>query len=392
MPTTGLRGSGTSIVNPLQFEKERASKEQGAEQLLQARTDRSDRKKEEEQRLKEADRVLTEDFDKAKTEAVLLGLGKGRASSMSLGSLKGWVEAQRKIKTNQIDIMNLRVAEEKLRDAKESKRKGRMEKMDQARVTQAVQNPKFDMTNPVQGVSGTRNASPSVLKSLLTIGQQNQEFNKAKKDAQPPIPIDKWATRDFDNDGVQDFTQNPNSGAGHPLPRPPSSSGGGGGGYAQYDPTRPILNKKDLSVASPATQFEPTIDQATYDQYDQQRQKLLNELSQPRPPDMDMGETREYNDLIERKRENLNDLSQYLKSARVGPSGGTPSSQPSQPVNQYFDVDGKRTPEYLQSVTNAKDKIRLLEELVQSGKITPQQMTIIAEGGRFPLTVKQKNP
>ena len=100
MALQGLRGSGFNPVSGAPFMQMRENRENKALAIMEKSKEREEKKKEREKEEKAADQVLKKEFDQAKQEAVILGLPVGRATSMSLGSLKGWLSAARELKVN----------------------------------------------------------------------------------------------------------------------------------------------------------------------------------------------------------------------------------------------------------------------------------------------------
>lgn len=418
----GLRGSGFSIVNPMGFQQMRDNREAKAEQLLEKRNMRMDREKEEEKRTKEADRMLKEEVDKYKTEAVLLGLGKGQAESMSLGSLKGWVDAQRKIKVNQIDMMNMRAQEQKMREQMQQKMELNRQRAEQQNAFSVMSDPKFNKANPIQSAQQMgKPIGPTGFNTIMSAQNAMKGIQPMKIETiQPPkgsnidpqnvisgggmtprvIPpqdasgmtldqFNKMPTRDLNDDGTADVYFDGRQAKGLPSPASQSTGFNLAPGHTRFDREGKEIATAPATASGGGGNFTP----AEINQYKQTMQEIEKWMQLPEEEKYGGAgylEKMQINDAMMERYKTAKDIVLRAKPQAMLSSQAqaqAPAPALSTQIADYFENDDVTQPnqKYLQEAGKGpQQKADLLKTLHSQGLITIDQFKDLLSKPPYP--------
>ncbi len=408
MALQGLRGQGFSPVSPAPFQQMRNNREQNAQRIMEARDARNERKKEKDKENKEADRKLKEEFDKAKQEAVLLGMSQGQATSMSLGALKGWVSASREQKVNAEKMQRMQIEYENHKAnmeerATEQKRKknfdaGAQQALKRPNAPSNSVQPIFQNVEQLKGFQNTqaqmRTGGP------LRIDQVTPTTPKGQP-PQPPVNVMQglgmkpsvMQGMGGDNRPRPFDINNPNN----PNPKNPTGVYTKTGAYH----ANPRLNKKPPTFQ----QFDPTKDTYEVDEEGTRRliqkgqttggvyspeeleimktqyQRLMDELNEGPPDDVQVHQRGNWADRKTKLMTEIGDTLQRAKaSARSSQAPQTMQSNtmssPQELFDQYFDSNGETNQAYMnEALKGRRQKAELIQLFVSRGLVTPQQGT-----------------
>jgi hypothetical protein len=389
----------------------RDNRETQAKQILAQREEREERKKEKEKLQKEADRKLKEEFDKAKTEAVLLGMPQGQAMSMSLGSLKGWVSATRERKVNDENMRKTQMEFErhKMQMEQHQANMTKQKSMDKG-AEMALRNrgsaknaakPIFKNIDQLMGYQNTqqqmRQSGPLRVDQVMPGGNakappvnimQGGGFKpQIMKQPEPTHPMPKlFNAQDPNNPNAKPNAMVTAGGA----VRPTSDFNTGGVDYEQFDPSKDTykmnpdgtrtLEKAGVSSSTGTGVYS----QERVDQLLRMQSQLMQELNDG-PPD-NLSTPSEKDRWFDRKRTLLMETNDQIdKVKRTQPNQGQPQTQPSQAVDpdatlnreqmfQKYFTNGQPNSEFIAVAQKGKQaKVKLLRSMMDKGVITEEQ-------------------
>lgn len=386
MALQGLRGAGFNPVSGAPYQKMRDDREQKAVDILEKRQEREDRKKERQKENKEADRQLQEEFDKAKTEAVLLGLPKGKAQSMSLGALKGWVSANRELKVQNEKMQALLLKRD------ENKRKNKEAKAAETKQANLDAGAAAALKTPLGQKGGFK---PQNLDQQMGYNQAREAQRKGMPPTMRQVPIqgsDQMATQTYGGGMPLKTTMPPQ------MPVPFKHEGKTIAHITQHGNMMPLPSAKTDDSSSYFTEEQIARTEAEY-------QRVAKEYDAG-PPDT-IKNPLEKQMWSERKAKYMQSLEDRLRDMTRGrrkQSPGQPqASMPQKPTGKpqtpqdfaqhYFTPDGKVTQNFIKEIEGVKNgveggekKKQIIFQAVRNGVIDAQSARQILMSPPFPLT------
>jgi hypothetical protein len=405
MALQGLRGSGFNPVSGTSFVQQRQNSEMQAQKILDQRKEREDRKKEEEKRQKEADKLLKNEFDQLKTEATFLGLPAGRAVSMSLGSLKGWVKSAREMKVNNERMKELLMKQQKHEiEMKEkqaalqkqnSMRQGAEMAMRKGLPTpgRAQMMPKMSL-DQMMGYNAYQQERSKTGQPKMTFTPQGKGGGIMQTSGGGTAPQTKFMQplQPVMQNGNQIGNMNPNTRSFHP------NQSMSGASFQSHNPAHDIINKNTGQVVKQGTP-KGGMSPERYAMVEKQFDTILKELNTGIPAEQRKNMTsREVADWTDRKRTMLAELGDLLRSSKPSgtssPMAQTPKAQQEDPQSifeQYF-TNGTPNANYIKAITDGvqtkeegkKRKVELLQSLLKQGAIDEQTAMELLKNAPYP--------
>lgn len=330
MALQGLRGSGFNPVSGAPFMQMRENRENKALAIMEKSKEREEKKKEREKEEKAADQVLKKEFDQAKQEAVILGLPVGRATSMSLGSLKGWLSAARELRVNNEKMDRL------LLDQQRGDREAKKFKSDQDAKVSQDKGAQIAMKNPL---GGNKKVPQMSLQELTGFNNARNQQRMAAPPTmnQTTMPNGQIATQTFGG-GQPLKTQYPPQ---MPTPFKPNGDGKTAGYVAatgSYHPiaganSRPMSHNPANDLIEPSTgkvlrkgQSSGGIEQTEYDQIKSSFNRISKELEAGPPDDLTTSQKEQW---LSSRRTLVNEFGDLMLRAKV--NDGNPTANTATP-------------------------------------------------------------
>jgi len=400
MALQGLRGSGFNPVSGAPFMQMRENRENKALAIMEKSKEREEKKKEREKEEKAADQVLKKEFDQAKQEAVILGLPVGRATSMSLGSLKGWLSAARELKVNNEKMSRL------LLDQAKEDREAKKFKSEQATKVSQDKGAQIAMKNPI---GGNKKVPQMSLQELTGFNNARNQQRMAAPPTmnQTTMPNGQTATQTFGG-GQPLKTQYPPQ---MPTPFKPNGDGKTAGyvsGTGSYHPiaganSRPMSHNPANDLIEPSTgkvlrkgQSSGGIEQTEYDQIKSSFNRISKELEAGPPDDLTTSQKEQW---LSSRRTLVNEFGDLMLRAKVNDGNptantATPQAQqqdPKEMFDQYF-TNGQPNQNYIETITSGassakeakKNKIDLIRSLLSSGAINEETAKELLKNAPYP--------
>jgi hypothetical protein len=400
MALQGLRGSGFNPVSGAPFMQLRENRENKALAIMEKSQAREDKKKEREKEEKAADQVLKKEFDQAKQEAVILGLPVGRATSMSLGSLKGWLSASRELKVNNEKMERLLLEKEKAKREEEDFNNKKAQRVAHDKGAEiAMRNPlgsgKKMPNMPLSQMIGYNNARaeqqkgapPTMNQTTMSNGQTATQTYGGGQPLQTQMP--PQMPTPFKPDGQKTAGYVSGTGSYHPIAGASSRPMSHNPANDLIDPSTGDVIKKGSSSGG--------MSKGEYEQIKSSFNRIAKELEAGPPDGLRTSEREQW---ISSRRTLVNEFGDLMNRAKVNggndPTANTaaPQAQQQDPkamFEQYF-TDGQPNQNYIETITSGagsakeakKNKIDLIRSLLSSGAINEETAKELLKNAPYP--------